>query len=155
MKTLNASQLAIALSLVALNLSGCGASSDQPQLGQVTGTITLDGEPLKGIEVVFYPDNGRPARGKTDSHGNYELTYIRQTLGTKLGHNRVEIAPSEEGEEDSDAGDNSEKSGDADSPPKRGRIKIPARYNTKSELEADVMPDENVFDFRLESQPSA
>lgn len=132
---------------------GCN-SSDQPDLGQVTGTVTLDGQPLTGVAVVFQPDNGRPARGMTDAEGKYELTYIRQTKGTKVGSNRVEIAPSEEGE--------SEESEDvevADGEPqpaakvtKSGRPVVPARYNSQSELKVDVKAGENTFDFKLESK---
>lgn len=153
MKTIKDGLLVVALSILALYLSGCGGTSDQPELGQVTGTVTLDGEPLKGIEVVFYPDSGRPARGKTDSHGKYELRYIREEFGTKVGHNRVQIAPDEEGEEDSEGDDSSEHMDAGNTPRKPGKIRIPARYNTQSVLEADVQPDENVFDFKLESKP--
>jgi hypothetical protein len=152
--------LAVALATLALHLSGCGGVSDQPELGRVTGTIMLDGEPLSDIAVVFHPDNGRPARGKTDSDGKYELTYIRQTRGCKVGHNRVEIAPNEEGEneeleEDSEEAGNTEDVGAAKRPMKRGKAEVPARYNSKSELEADVQPGENVFDFKLDSKQSA
>lgn len=133
-----------------LSLSGCGGPSDQPELGQVQGTITLDGKPLSGIAVVFQPDNGRPARGFTDAEGKYELTYIRKTRGTKIGPNRVEIAPSEE------ADDPAEVEADPDSlevkrPVKSGKPVIPARYNTQSELKADVKPGRNTFDFELTS----
>lgn len=156
MTTFKNGLLAVALSILCLNLSGCGGASDQPDLGRVTGTITLDGKPLHGMAVVFYPDNGRPARGRTDLNGKYELTYIRRTRGTKVGHNRVEIATSEEGEEDiEEPGDGGEDTGAAQKPPEREKITIPARYNTTSELNADVKPGENVFDFQLESQPSA
>jgi hypothetical protein len=148
--------LAVALSILCLGLSGCGGNGDQPELGLVTGTVTLDGKPLYGTAVVFYPDNGRPARGRTDLNGKYELTYIRQTLGTKVGHNRVEVAPDEEGEEDAEELENSgENTGPAKQPRDREKIRIPARYNTKSTLQADVKPGENVFDFQLESKPSA
>lgn len=133
-------------------LPGCGAPSDQPQLGQVTGTITLDGKPLSGIAVVFQPESGRPARGMTDAEGKYELTYIRETKGTKVGPNRVEIAPSEDGEEEEDESENA----DGESKPvkkraKSGKPKIPARYNVRSELKADVQAGKNTFDFNLES----
>ncbi len=90
----------IILNLSVLLLSGCGGSSDQPELGEVTGTITFNKQPLVGVAVVFQPENGRPARGMTNAEGKYELTYIRQTKGSKVGPNRVEIAPSEEGEEE-------------------------------------------------------
>lgn len=158
MKTNKQTFLTVALSILVLNLSGCGGNGDRPELGHVTGTVTLDGEPVSGTVVVFYPDNGRPARGKTDLDGKYELTYIHKTLGSKVGHNRVEIAPNEEGEneedEDEEAGD-TEDVGAAKRPRTSRKAVIPARYNTKSELEADVQPGENVFDFKLESQQSA
>lgn len=151
MKTIKDGLLAVALSTFLLNLSGCGKASDRPELGHVTGVVTLDDKPLKGIEVVFSPDTGRPARGKTNSEGKYELTYIGKTRGAKVGRSRVEIAPNEEGEEGSeDAGDTEEAA--TAKPPKPGKIKIPARYNTESKLEADVQPGENVFDFKLESK---
>lgn len=136
---------------IALSI-GCGGPSDQPELGQVTGTITLDGQPLGGVAVVFQPDNGRPARGRTDAAGRYELTYIRQTLGTKVGRNRVEVAP-DEGAEESDTEDVANP--DAPQQPvesvKSRKPAIPARYNTNSELEVDVKPGDNTFDFELQS----
>lgn len=140
------------LCLLSLSVSGCGPSSDQPQLGLVTGTITLDGKPLYGVSVVFAPEKGRPARGRTDLNGKYELTYIHETKGTKVGPNRVEIATNEEDlqdeEEQATAGENT---GPA---VVREKLRIPARYNTKSELKADVKPGENVFNFELDSKPS-
>lgn len=151
MKTVQRALLTVALSTFVLNLCGCGTPSDRPELGEVTGTITMDGEPLSEIVVVFNPDNGRPARGKTDMDGMYELTYIGKTKGCKVGHNRVEIAPSEEGEEDSEDSSDTENVGAAKRP-LRGRVQVPARYNSKSELEVDVEPGKNVFDFKLESK---
>lgn len=149
-KTFQDGCLAVALSVSLLSLTGCGGPGDQPELGQVSGTVTLDGKPLRGIEVVFYPDSGRPARGRTNSEGKYELRYIRDTMGAKVGHNRVEIAPNEEGEDSPES--EADADGPADKPPvKPGKPVVPARYNTKSELEADVKPGENTFDFALES----
>ena len=130
--------------------AGCGGRGDQPDLGQVAGTITLDGKPLSGIAVVFQPDSGRPSRGMTDAEGKYELTYIRQTKGTKVGSNRVEIAPSEDGEaEGLEIGDDESKSDTKRS--KSGKPTIPSRYNARSELKADVKAGKNTFDFKLES----
>ncbi|MBI1346004.1 hypothetical protein GC163_06920 [bacterium] len=157
MKTTQVALTVLSLSMLTFLLPGCGSGSDQPELGLVTGTITMDGEPLQGIAVVFQPDNGRPAYGKTDSTGKYELTYIRNTRGTKVGHNRVEIATSEEGEEDTEEelGDDEESTGGGQKSFERKKVKIPVRYNLKSELEADVQPGENVFDFQLTSKPKA
>jgi hypothetical protein len=140
----------IVIGISTLFQAGCGAPSDQPELGQVTGTVTLDGKPLSGIAVVFQPDSGRPARGMTDAEGKYELTYIRQTKGTKVGPNRVEIAPSEDGAaEESENAD--EESKPATKRSKSTKPTIPARYNVRSELKADVKAGKNTFDFQLES----
>ncbi|PQO37705.1 carboxypeptidase regulatory-like domain-containing protein [Bremerella cremea] len=149
-KLIHTGHLAVALLVMFLGLTGCGGTGDKPDLGQVTGTVTLDGQPLSGVAVVFQPDNGRPARGMTDAEGKYDLIYIRNERGTKVGHNRVEIAPSEEGE------DEGEEAEDPDSvepakPVKSGKPKVPAKYNLKTELEADVKPGDNTFDFNLES----
>ncbi len=143
--------MSIALGMLIILQLGC-TTSDQPDLGQVTGTITLEGMPLTGVAVVFQPESGRPARGMTDAEGRYDLTYIRQTKGTKIGPNRVEIAPSEEGEGSSDV-----ETGDGEPQPvtrlsKSGKPLVPARYNVQSELKADVQPGDNTFDFQLESK---
>ena len=116
----------------------------------MTGTVTLDGKPLSGIAVVFQPESGRPARGMTNAEGKYELTYIRQTKGTKVGPNRVEIAPSEDGEVEEN--ESSDEESQAAKPAKSGKPKIPARYNVQSELKADVKAGQNTFDFNLESK---
>jgi hypothetical protein len=131
---------------------GCGGLSDQPELGQVTGTITLDGKPLSGIAVVFQPESGRPAKGTTDAKGVYELTYIRQTKGTKVGPNRVEIAPSEDGDVEAEELANVDEEGTATTQRSDARKPaIPIRYNVRSELKADVKAGKNTFDFKLES----
>lgn len=74
--------------LVLLALAGC-SNGDQPQLGMVTGTVTLDGEPLRNVEIAFQPSNGRPSYGETDDDGHYELNYIRDIMGAKVGTHKV------------------------------------------------------------------
>lgn len=153
--TMKASLLVLVLSSVSLIVCGCGGGSDKPQLGEVTGTVTMDGKPVYGVAVVFSPDKGRPARGSTDLNGQYELTYMPKTLGTKVGHNRVEILANEEGEEDSEEiASSGENTGPAPNSRASEKVRIPSRYNTKSELEAEVKPGKNVFDFKLESKPA-
>ncbi|MEZ6131007.1 MAG: hypothetical protein R3C59_20240 [Planctomycetaceae bacterium] len=131
---------------------GCSDTSDQPELGLVTGKVTFDGTPLSGVAVTFVPDDGRPAMGKTDEEGHYQLTYIRDTPGCKVGQNRVQIGNSEEsGEKDQVEGDDLvQKPTRPPSRPASGEI--PPRYNTKSELTANVQPGENTFDFNLTSK---
>lgn len=129
---------------------GC-APGDQPELGQVTGTVKLDGKPLSGVAVVFQPDSGRPARGMTDAEGKYELTYIRDTKGTKIGSNRVEIAPSEEDVVEEEPESSGEETQSGPPKPSTGKPKVPPKYNIRSELKADVKAGDNTFDFDLQS----
>lgn len=79
--------------LIALLAVGCGsgAPSDQPDLGTVTGKVTLDGAPLPNATVTFQPDSGRASRGTTDENGMYELTYSRSTRGAKIGDHTVSV----------------------------------------------------------------
>lgn len=144
------SLLMAALSCVLAASVGCSDSPDQPDLGIVSGKVTLNGSPLSGIAVTFRPDDGRPAMGKTDAEGNYKLTYIRDTLGCKVGHNRVEIGNSEAtGEENELEGEL--EGDDVSQTPKKAAAEIPARYNINSELEADVKAGENTINFDLKS----
>lgn len=48
--------------LLSLGIStGCGSgASDMPELGSVHGKVTLDGQLLSGVNVIFNPVNGRP-----------------------------------------------------------------------------------------------
>jgi|EndMetStandDraft_8_1072994.scaffolds.fasta_scaffold1016986_1 hypothetical protein len=63
------------LSLLSLGCSGPNAAS-------VSGSVTLDGQPLTTGMVSFYPDggNGAPASGSIDASGNYSLS-----TGTDVG----------------------------------------------------------------------
>lgn len=127
-----------------LSILGCGdAGSDQPELGLVKGVVSIDGEPLDGASITFYPDSGRQATATTDADGNYELIYIRTTKGCKLGHNKVVISTLTEAEDAAEEGD------DAKIEVKRVAEKIPRKYNSRTKLEADVKPGDNTFDFKL------
>ncbi|QDT78866.1 hypothetical protein CA11_22050 [Gimesia maris] len=147
MKLKTESLWTITLLALSFSLAGCGGGvDDQPELGQVKGTVTMDGSPLAGVSVTFSPDSGRPATGKTDVAGNYELIYIRNTPGCKLGHNTVMISNSGEEDEMEMEGD------DAVMPTTTEENEIPAKYNSKTTLEADVQPGENTFNFDLKKK---
>lgn len=75
---------------VPLILVGCG-NGDRPPLGTVTGMVTLSGEPLRNVEVTFTPDDGRPSYGKTNAEGRYELDYIHDIKGAKVGKHTIAI----------------------------------------------------------------
>jgi len=119
----------LACAALAVSLWGC-SRDDRPELGMVRGRVTMDGKPLSHVTVSFRPiGGGRQSCGDTDDDGRYELTYIRDILGAKLGNHRVTVGPSDL----------------VPSPKKR----IPERYNAKTTLEAEVHAGENEFDFAL------
>lgn len=68
--------------------AGC-TQGDRPELGTVTGVITLDGQPLKNVEIAFVPPDGRASYGETDEEGFYELIYIRDIKGAKVGKHKL------------------------------------------------------------------
>ncbi len=119
----------IAVFIGIAGVSGCG-SGDRPPLGTVHGKITLDGKPLAGASVGFVPKSGgRESSGVTDAEGNYELKYIRDIMGAKVGAHTVRI---------STAHDRARKT-----------ETVPARYNVKSTLQKEVAAGDNVIDFDL------
>lgn len=78
----------IAISLVI----GC---SNEPEVIQASGTITINGEPLPKALVSFVPiaeglDSGHIATGLTDVEGRFELTFFSKS-GVCVGPNKVTI----------------------------------------------------------------
>ena len=82
-------------SIAAVLVAGCGGggADDLPDLGLVTGTIKIDGEPTEDVSVTFSPaDNGRASTGRTDADGNYELYFNSSTPGAIVGKHNVFVA---------------------------------------------------------------
>ena len=74
------------------SIVGCG-SSTRPNLGEVRGKLTLDGQPLTDAQVIFAPDTGgRKSTGRPNAQGEYELTYIRDIKGAKVGPHTIRIS---------------------------------------------------------------
>ncbi len=75
-------------------LAGCGDSG--PELGQVTGQVTLDGKPLTSGTVTTVPLKGRGARGAIDSEGYFTLESGDLGSGAVVGTHRVAVIAVEE-----------------------------------------------------------
>ncbi|KAA5545436.1 carboxypeptidase regulatory-like domain-containing protein [Roseiconus nitratireducens] len=91
--------LGIAATMMIVSVSGCGSSG--PELGQVTGVLTMDGEPVKNGSIEFIPEaGGRPSLALTDEQGRFEVYYLPNVPGALTGTHRIrfEIAKAKPGD---------------------------------------------------------
>ncbi|MBN2295749.1 MAG: hypothetical protein JXM70_25175 [Pirellulales bacterium] len=132
--------------LLSATIYGCG--HDNP-LGRqpVSGTVTVDGQPLPRGMIRFTPRNreGTVGSGTVITDGKYELTVEK---GLPAGEYVVGIlAVDREESSNPDALPGT----DTFSTPAKQRI--PPRYNVKSELVREVNTDgPNVFDFEIKTR---
>lgn len=116
-----------------------GCSSDNNVAG-VDGTVKLDGKPLKGALVKFTPQaGGRPSYGRTDDAGYYELAYTNDQEGAEIGKHSVSITTYEDTGGYEDEGKGSEE-------------KVPAKYNSQTELVEEVPAGGATINFDLDSE---
>jgi len=114
-----------------------GCSDSGPELGTVAGTVLLDGQPVADAEVVFEPEEGSPSYGMTDAQGRYRLMYTPETAGAVVGQHTVRIT----------TGRTAGGPGEEVQIPER----IPASYNSQSEVQREVKPGSNTIDFDIQS----
>lgn len=107
-------------------LTGCGGQ----RFGEVSGKVTLDGEPLAGATVEFSPVGGSPAYGVTDEQGRYKLDFSSDQNGAPVGQHRVRITSFNEGKP-------------------RIKERVPLKYNRQSKLTRDVAGGKQEFNFDL------
>lgn len=117
-------------------LAGCSGGDPIPDLAEVTGTVTWNGEPLDGALISFTPKQsdkqgrGKSSSGTTDAQGKFTLMYKEDLPGAIIGEHSVFITKNE-GEE-------------------AGPGIIPTKYNFDSTLTANVKADgPNDFTFDL------
>jgi hypothetical protein len=87
----------IALCVIAC---GCGHRPDLPPLEEVTGTVTLDGNPLPRGTVQFVPDPADGAElpsgvGEIDEQGRYVI-FTAGVKGAVVGRHMVGVVAQEE-----------------------------------------------------------
>src|SRR5436190_18839311 len=119
MKKLTRSRYAFVVTAVLL-IAGCGGSD--VQLGDVTGHVTLDGQPLPNALVRFQPEKGgRSSQGITDDQGHFKLDYSSRFEGALVGKSKVMIT-----------------TGSLEDRTRRASETVPKKYNDESELTAEV-----------------
>lgn len=132
------------LTVICVVIAGCGPSGRSP-LGKVTGTVTYNGEPLDGAQIVFHNPNGRSATGQIVS-GNIVgvTTYDVPNDGAPVGTLVVTIHPTRPREvvKLRTPGKN---------PPKPHEPPFPRRYSDPltSKLTADIQTGTNEVWFDL------
>jgi hypothetical protein len=121
--------------LCCLLLAGCGSGKG---LARVKGRVTLNGESLEGAVVEFHAagPGGSSAAGKTDAQGRYELMYTFDTRGAAPGEYTVTIRTAEI-------------CFDAQGNEYQSPERVPAKFNTRTELKRTVEPGRNTIDFDL------
>ncbi|QDV27822.1 transthyretin-like family protein [Aureliella helgolandensis] len=152
-----------------LGLSGCsnGLTPDYSKLGllEVSGTVTLDGDPVAGAGVFFYEPDERYCYGITDASGRYTMMLNSEKSGVTPGEKRVEIytsrnplgaaAPGGDVEEEEEASMPLEEDPDGQTAKKKksGEL-LPACYNADSKLQVEVTASDSAMDFELRSDCS-
>ncbi|MDB5339490.1 MAG: hypothetical protein JWN70_5109 [Planctomycetaceae bacterium] len=113
-------------------IAGCGGSDSG--LAPVRGRVRLNGEPLADAIVEFQPDGKSPSVGTTDEDGNFQLQFSKNRWGAVVGSHRVKIDHDVDGREG-----------------RASLVRIPPRYNVKSELQREVVSGSNSFEFDLKT----
>lgn len=124
---------------VSAMIVGC-AGGDMPDLGTVTGKVTLDGKPVPKANIQFYPaEGGRASYAVSEDDGSYTLIYKGDVEGAKVGQHIVSV---------STAGDSVGEPGDEDYKPGKEET-IPEKYRGESELKKEVKAGANEINLDL------
>lgn len=124
---------------VMAGVTGCGSSGGGPKEYPVTGTVKFDGTPVETGQILFRATE-RDKRGYSGSitNGAYDLKAEAGKMTVQITASRIIPGKFDE----SNPGEKSPV----------GEMYIPARYNTQTELTAEVKPGKNSIDFDLKSE---
>ena len=81
--------LYFAVLLAPLVMAGCG--DGRPSRVPVSGSVTIDGEPLTVGYLRFVPPNDRPSAGTIGSDGRFTLGCFEEGDGAVLGKHQVAV----------------------------------------------------------------
>ena len=121
MGSLNRFSGGVALVALAVLASLAGCSDSNPRTYPLSGSVTLDGQPLEGAAIMLKPVNGGSnGYGVADAEGRFEITTYRQGDGALGGEHRIivslaAIAPVAEGESGEPQQEEGEEEGEEES----------------------------------------
>ncbi len=142
-------RLSVALVIAAAIGNGCGREPASPPRFPVTGSVTVNGEPLEAGRIRFSPLAGTATPGTSVGvvNGSYSTTVEE---GLMVGSYRVEIEANENLGFELDDDVAYAQRGGKPLPPNP----IPPQFNRNSTLEATVIADaDNDFPFDLKFKP--
>ncbi len=140
--------------------TGCstGPKADYSKLGllEISGMITLDGQPVPQAAIFFYRQDETYSYGITDATGRYVAMLNSEKSGVLPGEKRIEISTVHSPIPGGLSGDEQAIEEDPDLPTKQKTKgeKIPACYNSKSMLKVDISRRDAHLDFDLKSDCS-
>lgn len=153
--------------------AGCSRlpQADYSKLGlvEVSGVITLDGQPVPQAAIFFHQDNGSYSYGITDEVGRYVAMFNSEKPGVLPGLKQIEISTvhspvpgglraGQGGDEADEVADESAaaEEEDPDLPAKRRgkEERIPACYNATGILKVNIENSDRSLDFNLRSDCS-
>lgn len=114
-------------------LAGCGGG-----WGTTSGTVTLDGTPLKEGAIAFHPSGDGPTSYGTVTDGAFTIS-TGQKDGLPAGKYRVTVSASTIPKEGTN---------------EQSKLLTPAKYSKadSTDLEADVKSGSNSFKFEMKSK---
>jgi hypothetical protein len=80
--------LSSAALILLIAVVGCDG---RPKRVPVSGTVLIDGEPLKFGAVIFAPEAGRSSSGSLDKEGHFALTCYTANDGALIGKHKVQV----------------------------------------------------------------
>lgn len=121
-------------------LHGCQAN--EVETGEVSGVVTLDGQPVEKAVVYFYPDGGgRSSMAETQPDGRYELIYKGTQKGAKIGTHTVTLTTATESSRD-----------ESGKVIKGNPEKFPKEYTVDGTVKREVKAGKNEFNFDVTSK---
>ena len=130
----------IIISLTTL-IMGCSGGEEGPKLLPVTGTVTLDGEPIPDASILFKDPTGK--------NKSYFASVKDGAYSTKMEVGKRKVLISDNRQSKDKMVDNAAGTGKE---PAMEQY-LPAEYNEKSTLKIDVVSGgENQFPFDLKSK---
>lgn len=137
------------LMLIVMSVGCGGASLTVP----VSGTILLDGQPLKNASLHFVPQTGgRDATSTSDESGKFVMSTFEPRDGVVKGNYKVVVTPNIAVEETSfESADAAMAAATAAKPPKTASSSFPSAYTRVDQTPLTIevpAPEPIVFDIK-------